>query len=57
MIDLAMMKSAAYAQLRADMTEYAVRSKVNLTLDDLVLPEKELGLVRGVLKPAKTGFT
>ena len=49
-IDLAMMKSAAYAQLRADMTEYAVRSKVNLTLDDLVLPEEELGLVREVLE-------
>ena len=49
-IDLAMMKSAAYAQLRADMTEYAVRSKISLTLEDLVLPEKELGLVREVLE-------
>jgi SpoVK/Ycf46/Vps4 family AAA+-type ATPase len=49
-IDLEMLKSAAYAQLRADMTEYAVRSKVNLTLKDLVLPEKELGLIHEVLE-------
>ena len=45
-----MLKSAAYAQLRADMTEYAVRSKISLTLNDLVLPDQEMGLIREVLE-------
>ncbi len=44
-----MLKAAASGQLRANMEDYSVRSKVSLTLDDLILPEKELVLIREVL--------
>jgi len=44
------LKNASMAQLRADMEEYSVRSKVTLTLDDLVMPEKEKVLIREVLQ-------
>jgi SpoVK/Ycf46/Vps4 family AAA+-type ATPase len=44
-----MLKSAAQGQLRANMEDYSVRSRVSLTLDDLVLPDKEKVLVREVL--------
>mgnify|MGYP001358750574 CR=1 FL=1 len=47
------LKSAAYAQLRADMRDYSVKSKVNLTLDSLVLPDKEMTLIREVLQACK----
>lgn len=48
-----MMKNAAMAQLRADMEEYSVQSKVTLTLKDLVLPKKEKMLIQEVLDACK----
>lgn len=52
-IDLAGLTAAAYAQLRADMSEYATRSKVSLTLADLVLPDEEKGLINEVLEACR----
>jgi len=43
----------AWAQVRADMEEYARRSKVRLTLDDLILPDEEKKAVRDVLDAAR----
>lgn len=43
----------AWAQVRADMEEYARRSKVRLTLEDLILPEEEKKSVREVLDAAR----
>ncbi|MCB9727409.1 MAG: ATP-binding protein [Deltaproteobacteria bacterium] len=43
-------QQAAQAQIRANMSDYAVRSKVGLTLDDLVLPDKEKVLITEVLE-------
>lgn len=45
--------AGAWAQVRADMEEYARRRKVHLTLDDLILPDEEMKLVREVLDAAK----
>jgi SpoVK/Ycf46/Vps4 family AAA+-type ATPase len=44
---------AAYAQIRADVEEYSHKRKVHLTLNDLILPDDELKLVREVLEAAK----
>ena len=44
------LRVAAMDQIRASMEDYSVRSKVSLTLEDLVLPEKELGLISEVLE-------
>ncbi|MEZ4269253.1 MAG: ATP-binding protein [Myxococcota bacterium] len=44
---------AAQAQIRANMSDYAVRSKVGLTLDDLILPDKEKELIDEVLQACK----
>jgi SpoVK/Ycf46/Vps4 family AAA+-type ATPase len=45
--------AGAWAQVRADMAEYARRSKVRLTLDDLVLPDEEMRQVRDLLDAAR----
>jgi SpoVK/Ycf46/Vps4 family AAA+-type ATPase len=45
--------AAAQAQLRASMEDYSVKSRATLTLDDIVLPEKELELVKEVLNAAR----
>lgn len=45
--------AGAWAQVRADMAEYARRSKVRLTLDDLILPDDEAAMVREVLDAAR----
>ena len=52
-IDQALLKSAAHAQIRANMDDYSVKSKVTLTLDDLVLPDKEMALVQEVLEACR----
>ena len=45
--------SGAWAQIRADMEEYSTRRKHKMTLDDLILPDEEMKLVREVLDAAK----
>lgn len=45
--------AGAWAQVRADMEEYSRRSKVRLTLDDLILPEEEMRQVKEVLEAAQ----
>lgn len=47
------LNAGAWAQVRADMAEYARRSKVRLTLDDLVLPDEEMRQVRDLLDAAR----
>ncbi len=44
--------SGAWAQVRADMEEYARKRKVRLTLNDLILPEEEMKMVREVIDAA-----
>ena len=46
-------RHAAHAQIRANMDDYSVRSKVTLSLDDLVLPDREMTLVREVLEACR----
>jgi SpoVK/Ycf46/Vps4 family AAA+-type ATPase len=48
-VTLELLKHCAQAQLRADMEEYSVKSNIQLTLEDLVLPEKEKALIREFL--------
>jgi SpoVK/Ycf46/Vps4 family AAA+-type ATPase len=48
-LDHEALRAAAMDQIRASMEDYSVRSKVNLTLDDLILPDKEMALIREVL--------
>ncbi len=45
--------AGAWAQVRADMEEYARRRKIRLTLEDLILPVEEMKMVRDVLDAAK----
>ncbi len=52
-VTLADLRTAAMDQIRASMEDYSVRSKVNLTLEDLILPEKELGLITEVLEACR----
>ena len=47
------LRDAAHAQIRARMEDYSVRSKVNLTLEDLVVPDKERGLIEEVLEACR----
>ncbi len=39
----------AHAQLRGDMTDFTTRSRIGLSLADLILPDEELKQVRGLL--------
>jgi len=48
-ISIELLKQCAQAQIRANMDELSVRSKVTLTLDDLVLPEREMAMINEVL--------
>jgi len=48
-ITQALLKSCAQAQIRANMDDLSVRSRITLTMDDLVLPDRELAMVREVL--------
>jgi len=44
------LRKAAMDQIRASMEDYSVRSKVSLTLDDLILPDDEMAQVTEVLE-------
>lgn len=48
-----MLMEAAYAQIRARMEDYSIRSNVELTLDDLVLPDNEMTLIEEVLEACR----
>ncbi|MDP6942700.1 MAG: AAA family ATPase [Myxococcota bacterium] len=52
-IDQALLKGAAHAQIRANMEDYSVRSKVALSLDALVLPEETHALINEVLEACR----
>jgi SpoVK/Ycf46/Vps4 family AAA+-type ATPase len=45
--------AGAWAQVRADLEEYSRKSKIRLTLDDLILPDEEMKQVREVLEAAQ----
>jgi SpoVK/Ycf46/Vps4 family AAA+-type ATPase len=47
------LRVAAMDQIRASMEDYSVRSKVSLTLDDLILPEKEMSQISEVLEACR----
>ena len=47
------LKAAAQAQLRANMEDYSIKSKIKLRLVDLILPDKEMALVQEVLEACK----
>ncbi len=49
----ATLKAAAQGQIRASMSDLSVRSKAKLTLEDLVLPDREKVLVQEVLDACK----
>ncbi len=44
-----LLKQCAQAQIRANMDDLSVRSRVSLTLDDLILPDREKSMIREVL--------
>jgi len=48
-----LLQEAAYAQLRADMEEYSTKSKIYLSLDDLILPDKQVKQVEEILNAVK----
>ena len=48
-VDQELLKHSAQAQIRANMDELSVRSRISLTLDDLILPEREMSMVKEVL--------
>lgn len=48
-ISVELLKQCAQAQIRADMDELSVRSKIHLQLTDIVLPEREMSMVQEVL--------
>lgn len=48
-VDQDLLKRCAQAQIRANMDDLSVRSRVTLTLDDLILPDREMGMVKEVL--------
>ena len=50
LIDQVILRGAAQAQIRANMEDYSIRSKVSLSLDALVLPEETHTLIDEVLK-------
>ncbi len=47
------LEEGAYAQIRAELDEYALKRRVDLSLDDLILPETEKESVRQVMDAAK----
>jgi len=44
-----LLKECAHAQIRANMDELSVRSRITLTMEDLILPNRELAMIREVL--------
>ena len=48
-VDQDLLKRCAQAQIRADMDDLSVKSRISLTLDDLILPEREMSMVKEVL--------
>jgi SpoVK/Ycf46/Vps4 family AAA+-type ATPase len=52
-IDQGILRRAAQAQIRANMEDYSVRSKVELTMDALVLPPETHVLIDEVLQACK----
>lgn len=44
-----LLKQCAQAQIRANMDDLSVRSRVTLTLDDLILPPREISMIKEVL--------
>jgi SpoVK/Ycf46/Vps4 family AAA+-type ATPase len=44
-----LLKQCAQAQIRANMDDLSVRSRINLTLDDLILPDREKSMIGEVL--------
>ncbi len=48
-ITTVLLKSCAQAQIRANMDDLSVRSRINLTLEDLILPQREIAMIREVL--------
>ena len=52
-IDQAIIRRAAQAQIRANMEDYSVRSKVELSMDALVLPDETHVLIDEVLQACK----
>ncbi|PKN56994.1 MAG: hypothetical protein CVU56_13220 [Deltaproteobacteria bacterium HGW-Deltaproteobacteria-14] len=48
-IDQELLKHCAQAQIRANMDDLSIKSRISLTLDDLVLPEREMSMVKEVL--------
>jgi len=48
-IDQDLLKRCSQAQIRANMDDLSVRSRISLTLDDLVLPDREMSMVKEVL--------
>lgn len=47
------LEEGAYAQIRAELDDYAMKRRIRLTLDDLILPAQEKGSVREVMDAAK----
>ncbi len=53
-ISKAHLHRAAHAQMRASLSQYARRSKVKLTLEDLILPEVEKREIQTIIDAAKS---
>jgi len=47
------LEEGAYAQIRAELDDYALKRRIRLTLDDLILPDHEKDSVREVMDAAK----
>jgi SpoVK/Ycf46/Vps4 family AAA+-type ATPase len=52
-VTLSHFQRAAHTQMRASLSQYARKSKVKLTLDDLVLPQDEKREIQSILDAAK----
>ena len=53
LLDMALLRESASTQLRYSLDEFSVKSSVNLTLSDLILPEEEMGQVRELVAACK----
>jgi SpoVK/Ycf46/Vps4 family AAA+-type ATPase len=53
LIDQELLRRAAQTQIRANMEDYSVRSKVDLSMDALVLPDETHALIDEVLQACK----